>query len=192
MGDRGRDSRAGATHDGDVELIIGIRRTRRDALAEVFRRHGGQLHDLASRMCGAEDADEIVAQVLLALWRDPGHFDPGRSSLRCYLLSQTHALAVQTVRSSRPRQARTSMIRNRRSNPTPNLEGVLQRRVGDDTWRRLSDLSDDERNGIALAYFCANTGEELAGLLGQPPEICMQRIRSGLTRLAGQPLASRC
>ena len=50
----------------DASLVLAIARYRQDALAEVFRRHGGAVYALASRVMGdAATAEEVLQEVML-------------------------------------------------------------------------------------------------------------------------------
>ena len=39
-----------------------------------------------------------MQEVFVRLWNDPQRFDPGRGTLRAYLLAQTHGRSVDLVR----------------------------------------------------------------------------------------------
>ena len=75
----------------DAGLVVAISRYNQDALAEAYRRHAGAVFGLARRLLAeAAMAEEIVQEVFLRLWNTPDKFDPGRGSLRSYLLAQCH------------------------------------------------------------------------------------------------------
>lgn len=173
-GDRDRGHRrAGPVEQyTDLGLVICIGRHRQqDALAEVYRRHGGSVHDLASRVGGPIRGDEVVREVLLELWRQPGRFDPDRSTLRGHLLARAHALAVGPDRTGRPGRPDSA---------------ALADRVGDQAWGTLSTLPAEERDAIALAYFCGLDRSQVAGALGQPRARVTAWMRTGLVALAGR------
>jgi RNA polymerase sigma-70 factor (ECF subfamily) len=92
---------------GDAALVVAIGRWREDALAEVYRRHGGAAYALALRLLNDRQlAEEVLQEVFLRLWNTPERFDPERGSLRSYLLAQTHGRAVDLLRSERSRRQR--------------------------------------------------------------------------------------
>src|SRR5258707_11929589 len=89
----------------DATLVVAISRYQQDALAEAYRRHAGAVYGLARRLLyDVALAEEIVQEVFLRLWNSPDKFDPGRGSLRSYLLAQCHGRSVDLLRSETSRR----------------------------------------------------------------------------------------
>ena len=96
----------GAASDGTA-LMVAIGRWQETALAEVYRRHGGAVHNLARRVLGSDDlAEEVTQEVFVELWNRPERFDATRGSLRTMLVTQAHGKAVDLVRSEVARAKR--------------------------------------------------------------------------------------
>lgn len=168
----------------DAQLADGVARHSHAALAEIYGRHGDEMHKLAQRLRGPTSADDVVQDVFLRLWDQPGRFDAARGSLRRFLMMQTRAHAIDLLRSDNARRARETVGIAGRSPISPAVDdGALARLTGDHAWRLLSLLSDGERSAIVLAYFGDHTYREVANLLGQPEGTIKTRIRSGLGRL---------
>ena len=84
----------------DAQLVTMIARCSEVALAETYRRHGSAVYGLACRVLNnASEAEDVAQEVFLRLWNQPDRFDPSRGNLRSYLLTQSHARAVDTIRS---------------------------------------------------------------------------------------------
>src|SRR5665213_4397430 len=82
----------------DAQLVTMIARYNEVALAETYRRHGGAVFGLARRVLnGAAEAEDVTQEVFLRLWNQPERFDATRGNLRSWLLTQSHARAVETV-----------------------------------------------------------------------------------------------
>ncbi len=171
----------------DAKLVVAVGRFREEALAEVYRRHAGAAFGLAQRIVGDRTlAEEVVQEVFLRLWNQPDKFDPGRGSLRSYLLAQTHGRSVDLVRAESSRRSREA----RDARLTAESGYDLEREVWDLTLAEhvreaLAALSDGERSAIELAYFGGRTYREVAVLLDEPEGTVKSRIRSGLVRLRG-------
>src|SRR5580698_1404919 len=91
----------------DAQLVTSIARYSEVALAEAYRRHGGAVYGLARRVLNnTAEAEDVTQEVFLRLWNQPDRFDPARGSLRSFLLAQSHARAVDAIRSLNSRRLR--------------------------------------------------------------------------------------
>jgi RNA polymerase sigma-70 factor (ECF subfamily) len=172
----------------DAQLVTSIARYSEIALAEVYRRHGGAVYGLARRVLNnASEAEDVTQEVFLRLWNQPDRFDPGRGTLRSFLLTQSHGRAVDAVRSLNARRLRESGEARRTATAEYDMQHeVWDLAVADQVARALGDLPDDERRAIELAYFDGHTYVEVADLLGQPEGTVKSRIRNGMRRMRAQ------
>ena len=136
----------------DAQLVTSIARWSEVALAEVYRRHAGAVFGLAKRVLnGAAEAEDVTQEVFLRLWNQPDRFDPGRGSLRSFLLAQAHGRAVDQVRSTTSRRQREARDALKTAEAGYDLQHeVWDLAVADQVARAMEALPAGERRAIAL------------------------------------------
>lgn len=158
------------------------------ALRECYDLHAGAMLGLARRVLGDDHrAEEIVQEVLLRLWDDPGRYDPGRGALRTFLFREVHSRAIERLRSEGARRAREERhdAQDRRPTGAADVEQEALASIGRAQLRRaLKRLGEGERAAIELAYFGGLSYREAAIELGEPEGTVKSRIRAGLAKLA--------
>jgi RNA polymerase sigma-70 factor (ECF subfamily) len=169
----------------DAVLVVAIGRWNESALAEVYRRHGGTVRALAQRVLGPSGrADDVTQDVFIDLWNRPERFDPGRGSLRAFLVTIAHGRAVDVLRSDRARFGREERTARETATAGYDVENEMwDLAVNDQLKDAVRGLPDPERQAIELAYFGGHTYREVASLVGEPEGTIKSRIRSGLRRL---------
>lgn len=168
----------------DTNLVMAVARWREDALAVIYRRHAGHVFGLAKRLLADTVlAEEVTQEVFVRLWQHPDRFDPGRGSLRTFLLTMAHGRAVDLLRaetSRRRREERSQALAEASYDLEQEVYALaMAERVRD----VVSALPAEERKAIELAYFGGHSYREVAVLQNQPEGTVKSRIRSGLRRM---------
>lgn len=177
----------------DRELADLLVARRQDALSEAFRRHSGQVFGLARKVTRDRTlAEEVSQEVFVRLWNRPDAYDPGRGSLRSFLLSHTHGRSVDLIRSEasrRIREEKDGIRQAARARPSIEEE-ILDLEAAEQVRTALASISEHERTAIELAYFAGHSYRQVADILGEPEGTVKSRIRSGLRKLGphlGEP-----
>lgn len=176
----------------DAALAVSIGRFRQDALAEAYRRHAGAVYGLAKRLLSDHArAEEIVQEVFVRFWNEPDRFDPGRGTLRSFLLANAHGRSVDLIRAD--------VSRRRREEREAFQAAAAGYDVAHEAWDlalashvrdAMHVLHDGERAAIELAYFGGMTYREVAEQLGDAEGTVKSRIRSGLKKLRSELMRS--
>jgi RNA polymerase sigma-70 factor (ECF subfamily) len=176
---------AGFRDVSDASLVVAIARYHADALAEAYRRHAGAVFGLARRVTGHPGfAEEVVQEVFLRRWTDPERFDPGRGSLRSFLLAQTHGRAVDLLRSEGARRRREESDARMAAEAGYDVDReVWDLTVSEQIRSALETIPVEERRAIELAYFGGHSYRQVATMLNEPEGTVKSRIRTGLKRL---------
>ncbi|MEO6629709.1 MAG: sigma-70 family RNA polymerase sigma factor [Aquihabitans sp.] len=176
----------------DAGLVVAISRYHEPALAEAYRRHAGAVYGLARRLLSDDArAEEIVQEVFLRLWNSPDKFDPGRGTLRSYLLAQCHGRSVDLLRSDTSRRRREENDLRRTAETGYDLEReVWDLTLADHVRDAIARLPEGEREAIRLAYLGGHTYREVATMLDEPEGTVKSRIRSGLKHLRSELVAA--
>jgi RNA polymerase sigma-70 factor (ECF subfamily) len=173
----------------DDELVRAVVERRPDAIDLLYARYGRPAFSLARRIIGDDGfAEDVVQEVFLTLWRDPGRFDRGRGTFASWLLSVTHHKSVDAVR-------REETLRRRRTQAVEDAVTQLDESPGvhDEVWRQLrrervrgalKNLPDVQREALALAYYGGYTQREVAALTGAPLGTVKTRMLTGMRRMA--------
>jgi RNA polymerase sigma-70 factor (ECF subfamily) len=156
------------------------------ALAEIFDRLAPAVYGAAVRVLGdGSAAQDVVQDVFVELWRDPGRYDPGTASLRTFLTLRARHRAVDLVRSELrrvARQERQHRLAQPAAHPLPFelVAGAEAARVVRDA---VALLPDNQRQVVELAYYRGLTCREVALAAGIPEGTAKSRLRLALAKL---------
>jgi RNA polymerase sigma-70 factor (ECF subfamily) len=178
-------SAPGGKEASDEQLVFAISQLNEGALAEAYRRHSAPALVLGRRLLWDGGlAEDVVQEVFVKLWSEPGRFDAARGSLRSFLLAQTYNRSVDMLRSESARRAREEREARTAARVSADVEHhvvdiVLAERVR----AALIGIPNSERRAIELAYFKGHTYRHVACVLGEAEGTVKSRIRAGLKRM---------
>ena len=170
----------------DEELLAAVGRREEAAVAALYDRYGRLAFSLAYRILGDQGAaEDVVQDAFLSVWRRAASFQPGRGSVRTWLLSIVHHRAIDRLRGTAGRARRDTALEEvdrvaALDDPWRDVELTLQRDV---LRKGLATLPEEQRRTIELAYFGGYTQTEIAGAMGVPIGTVKGRMRIGLQKL---------
>jgi len=158
------------------------------AFAALFDRHSSVVLGLLVRMLGRRpEAEELLQDVFLQVWREAGRYRPDAASPRGWILMIARSRAVDRIRSRAARERREATA----AGEGPAVGAVepagperLERRE-----RRtrvaaaLATLPPEQRRAIEHAFFDGLTHREVAERLGEPLGTVKSRILLGMRKL---------
>ena len=155
------------------------------ALRALYDRCAGTSLAVARRVLRSQsEAEEVVQDAFLEVWRRAVSFDAARGSLTAWLVAITHSRAVDRLR-TRSSAERTALAASReeRAPAALPLEGAEQRQDRERIQRALSALPPEQRQVIELAYYEGLTQAEIAQRTGDPLGTVKTRARLALGKL---------
>lgn len=173
----------------DEDLMALVQGGDARAFSVVYDRHSGVAFSLAYRMCGTRtQAEEVVQDAFLSLWRSGGRYDRNRGSVRTWVLGIVHNRAIDSLRRalvhSRRRASDEGLEERAEAAERTEVE-VARRDEGARVRDALEVLPADQKRVVELAYFGGFTHTEIADLLDAPVGTVKGRMRLALAKLRG-------
>jgi RNA polymerase sigma-70 factor (ECF subfamily) len=154
---------------------------------DLYSQHADSARALASRLLfDRSEAEDIVQDVFLTLWRRPDRFDPARGTGRAWLLTVVRNRSLDHLR-RRCFKTRDDVAgwADRLPDPqSPNIVDELVAAAANDVlWRLVDALPPMQAELIRRAYVGGQTHHEIASQTGLPLGTVKSRIRLGLDKL---------
>lgn len=182
--DSNNNSTAHLTEQSLNDLILEIAEHKsKKAFIELFNRVSSKLKAYAIR-CGANhaDAEEIVQECLLIVWRKAPTFNPKAASAITWLYTIVRNKRIDFVRKQRP-----DLIGSDDLWPEPESEH-LEKHVESDLNANiirtlLYELPDEQRQIVYKVYFEGKSHSEIANELDLPLGTIKSRLRLAMKKL---------
>lgn len=169
----------------DEELIFSIQKRDAQALELFYDRHRVLAYSIALRTLGnPSDAEDVVQEAFVNVWRSAGTYRRERSSGRSWLLSIVHHRAIDKLRGRQSRPLAVELEEGLGvADPQDVWQVVSDTLTGDQVRKALTELPPEQRETIELAYFKGYTHTQIAQLTKVPLGTVKGRMRIGLHRL---------
>ncbi len=181
----------------DPELFARIADGDRDAFGLFYDRYAPVLFAFCVRILkDARDAEDVLQEAFIQVWRDARRFDATRASVKTWLFTIARSRALDRWRSRHSIEQRFSSAPDESLDRAGAVGDGRQETAAlrDYVSRCLEKLSEKEQAVLRLAYFDGYTQEEIAARLNEPLGTVKSRTRSGLAKLraiAGEGGAGR-
>lgn len=159
-------------------------RDRRDraAFAALFDHFAPRLKGFIMRSgTPAGQAEEIVQEVMLTVWRKAEQFDPARAQVAAWVYQIARNRQIDVIRKER-RPMPEEIDRDTETEPDPGeilIVGQEERALK----QALAQLKPDQREAIEKAYWGEFSHQDISSQTGLPLGTIKSRIRLGLERL---------
>ena len=165
----------------DLATVTAMKSGDQSALAELYDRYSSVVYAVALRVLGDTGAaEDVLQEVFLQLWRNPGAFDSARGSLGAWLAVITRNRSIDALRRRKPETDIEDVI----VSVAPDLAGNADRsRAAEKVRGVLGTMPTLQRSALEMAYFEGMSHSEIATKTGEPLGTIKTRIRSGLIAL---------
>ena len=175
------------TDDSDLPLIRKVAAGSGEALGQLHDRHSPVALGLLRRILGdPNEAEEVLQEVFLQVWRDGHRYDPERASPRGWILLIARSRALDRLRSTTARHRREDeMVHSEGARVIAPLgthrleQRERQRRIGS----ALERLPREQRRVIELAFYEGLTQTQMAARLGAPLGTVKSRVLLAMKKL---------
>ena len=169
----------------DNELLRAVARGDESALAQIYDRYSSILLGLLLRILHSRgEAEDVLQEVFLQVWRKAADFDESRGRAFTWLVTLARSRAIDRLRSldarSRAATASAAEPSEEVSDASADAFRAEQREI---VRRALAELSAEQRQALVLAYEEGLTQTEIAARLKQPLGTVKTRTRAGLMKL---------
>jgi len=171
---------------GDATLIAAFLQKEPWAAGQLYDRISSRIYGLGlSLLRNKTDAEDLVQDTFLKVWRTGARFDPERASLDTWMLLVARGLAIDLLR-RRSLEARKLALEPRATEASEE-PGPERRAEVSDLFRRASQemarLPERQRSVLELTYLAQRSTNEVAEIMGIPKGTVKSRAHAGIAVL---------
>jgi len=170
---------------GDVSLISGAAAGDRDCLAALYDRYAPALLAIGRRILGdRREAEDLLHDVFIEVWRQAAAYDQARGSVRAWLLMRMRSRALD--------RRKSAAMSKRADLPAPDAVADTDVNGGEDpalgpdrqaVRRAMEQLPAEQRQVLELGYFEGLSSSEIAERLRAPIGTVKSRVAAALSKL---------
>lgn len=163
--------------------MLAVRNKRdREAFSNLFDYFAPRLKGFIMRSgTSSQQAEEVVQDVMLTIWRKAAQFDPHRAQVSAWIYQIARNRQIDMIRKEN-RPVPDELAEEPRTEPDAAQMMAVEQEAGQ-LKQALAELNDDQRVMIEKAYLGEMTHQEISTQTGLPIGTVKSRIRLGLERL---------
>jgi len=169
----------------DVRLVEAMAKGDREALAALYDRYSSLLMALGMRILREKRAvEDLLHDVFLEAWRASDSYDANRGAVRTWLTIRMRSRALDRLNAAGRRRRvfhRDEEKRVGEDVPAPDDPSLSPDQAA--VRKAVSQLSDDRRSILELAYFEGLSCADIAETLEIPMGTVKSRMAAGLRQL---------
>lgn len=180
----------------DAFLLTEIAKKETGALSGLYERYSARLYGLALKILKDESlAQDVVQDIFLKVWQNADKFEKSRGSAIAWLMILCRNRSIDKLR-QREKSTKRSAVFNEElniatsffENPQDNVEqNELQKTITN----ALSQLPQEQRTAIEMAFYQGFSQSEISDELKVPLGTIKTRIRLGMQKLRDFLIKSR-
>jgi RNA polymerase sigma-70 factor (ECF subfamily) len=183
------DARAGTAPDEeDVMMITAIAGGDRTRLGQLYDRYAPVLLAVGLKMLGnRREAEDLVHDVFLEVWKQSRYYDRARGSVRTWILMRARSRALDRMKSAA--YARTVSVEERPAAQDPHVVAEEDPGLAPDrsaVRRALASLPKEQRTVLELGYFEGLSSNEIAHRIDVPIGTVKSRVAAALAKLRAE------
>jgi RNA polymerase sigma-70 factor, ECF subfamily len=169
----------------DVELLHAVAQGDEAALARLYDAYRVILFGLLVRILNSrEEAEDILQDVFIQVWRRAKDFDERRGRPFTWLVTLARSRAIDRLRLLGARQRLAAGAGQEQTEAVSDaLSDTIKLAQRETVRRALAELPEEQRKTLVLAYFEGLTQSEIASQLNTPLGTVKTRMRSGMIKL---------
>ncbi len=166
-------------------LLSAVAAGDRQAFSDLYQQTSRLLYAIALRITRqAEQADEAVSETFLQVWRQASRFDPERGGAVAWLTVICRSRALDALRQRRQRDGLMTRLADELPGAEPCAAHLLASvELNSDLHAALSQLQEQQRQLVGLAYFRDYSHSELARSTGLPLGTVKSQLRRAVDKL---------
>lgn len=169
----------------DEELLRRVAKGDRTAFENLYDRYAPRLLGFASRLMGSvSEAEDVVQEAFLKVWRSASDHDPSRSPPAVWMFLIARSRALDALRRRRPAESSETLGEVACSDRSQ--LNVDQRDLSLRACQAMAELPIEQQEALALVFWNGCSHTEVAQRLDLPLGTAKTRIRLGVRRLRDQ------